>query len=44
LLNPFWVLLAQGVVNLVLKLDVSANFSRAARRHIPVPDGHLLKK
>jgi hypothetical protein len=34
LLNPFRVLFAERVVNLVLKLDVRANFARAARRHV----------
>jgi hypothetical protein len=32
LLNPFGMLFSQGVVNLVLELDVRANFARAARR------------
>jgi len=34
LLNPFGMLLTQGVMNLVLKLNVRANFARAARRRI----------
>ena len=32
LLNPFGMLLAQGVVNLVLKLNVRANFASAVRQ------------
>jgi hypothetical protein len=34
LLNPFGMLLAQGVMNLVLKLNVRANFARAALRRV----------
>jgi hypothetical protein len=34
-LNPFGMLLAQGVVNLVLKLNVRVNFASAVRRRVP---------
>ncbi len=34
LVNPFGMLFAQGVVNLVLKLNVRANFAIAARRRV----------
>jgi len=34
-LNPFGMLLAQGVVNLVLKLNVRVSFASAVDRRIP---------
>ena len=34
-LNPFGMLLAQGVVNLVLKLNVRVNFASAVDRRVP---------
>jgi hypothetical protein len=34
-LNPFGMLLAQGVVNLVLKLNVRVNFASAVGRPVP---------
>jgi hypothetical protein len=34
-LNPFGMLLAQSVVNLVLKLNVRVNFASAVDRRVP---------
>jgi hypothetical protein len=42
LLNPFRMLLAERVVNLVLKLNVRANFVRAARGRVHFHDPTIL--